>query len=152
MPRDHSVGEKAPRDRGSPPVLFTILNAIPHSADRAKLSTFAPSRRPDSQRAPGSIALVSWKPDNSPCAKRGAPHRFRQRDDGDPLRSSNGAEEPPRLRYHQGQGFGAARLRRLAPLPAIHSSARGIIDRHDNGPRLWLREEERDRYPPGDRC
>ena len=52
------------------------------------------------------------------------------------------------LRHHQGQGRRAARLRRLAPLPAVHRPARRVVDRHDHGAGLRVVEEERDRHPP----
>ena len=81
-------------------------------------------------------------------AERRAPHRLRQRHDGDPLRPRKGASHAPRLRHHQGEGRRPARLRRLAPLPAVHRAARRVVDRHDLGAGVRLVEEERHRHPP----
>ena len=55
------------------------------------------------------------------------------------------------VRHHQGQGRRAARLRRLAPLSAVHRAARRVVHRPDLGAGLRLVEEERDRHPPRDR-
>ena len=126
-------------------------NDIPSTTDRATSGPRRPDR-PDSSGPAGSIASSSVRnPPDPPRAERRAPHRLRQRHDGDPLRPPDGAPQPPRLRHHQGQGRRAARLRRLAPLPAVHRAARRVVDRHDHGAGLRVVEEERDRHPPRDR-
>ena len=84
----------------------------------------------------------------APRAERRAPHRLRQRHDGDPLGPRQGASHAPRLGHHQGQGRRAARLRRLAALPAVRRAARRVVDRHDLGAGVRLVEEERHRHPP----
>src|SRR2546427_9815859 len=69
----------------------------------------------------------------------------------DALPISIGAAAPAAIGHHQGQGGGAARLRRLAPLSPVHRAARGIVDRHDLGAGVRVEQEERDRHPPGGR-
>ena len=73
--------------------------------------------------SPGTRRPVGDRRSAGPRAERGAPHRLRQRHDGDPLRPADGAAQPPLLRHHPRQGRRAARLRGLAPLPAVHRAA-----------------------------
>ena len=49
------------------------------------------------------------------------------------------------------EGRGAARLRRLATLPAVHRPALRGVDRPDLRAGVRVVEEERDRHPPRDR-
>jgi hypothetical protein len=91
---------------------------------------------------------ASGEPGPRACPQRRPADRFRQCDPGDPEGSHKGAPDPPQQRHHQGEGRGAAGLRRLAPLSAVHRPAVGILDRSHLRPCVRLHQEERDRHPP----
>ena len=98
--------------------------------------------------APGTRRRFGSRRPAGPRAERRTPHRLRQRHDGDPLRPPDGAPQPPFLRHHPRQGGGPARLRRLAPLSAVHRAALRGVDRPHLRAGLRFVEEECDRHPP----
>ena len=73
-------------------------------------------------RGPQAMTAAAHVPRADSRAERRAPHRLRQRHDGDPLRPRKGASKPPLVGDHQGQGRRPARLRRLASLSRSTSS------------------------------
>ncbi len=109
-------------------------------AHRANAPRPAGTRRPVRNRRPAGS-----------CAERGAPHRLRQRHDGDPLRPPDGTPQPPLLRHHPRQSSRAARLRRLASVSAVYRPALRGLDRPHLRAGVRLVEEERHRHPPCDR-
>ena len=121
---------------------------------KSRHSHIASARAPIApmHRGPQAHAIpIGDRRSTGPRAQRRAPHRLRQRHDGDPLRPPDGAAQPPLLRHHPGQGGRAARLRRLAPLSAVHRAALRVVDRPDLRAGLRLDQEERDRHPARDR-